>query len=128
MNTSSPVSVPVSHPAQASPLGAVRGGALKGRFRPPGDKSISHRAFIFGLLTRGETTVEGLLEGDDVLRTGKACGDLGAAIERLGPRLSRIRGPGLGALIAPRDTLDFGNAGTGSRLIVGVVGRRRVTA
>jgi 3-phosphoshikimate 1-carboxyvinyltransferase len=122
------VSVPLLHPAQASALSAVRGGALKGRFRPPGDKSISHRAFIFGLLTRGETTVEGLLEGDDVLRTGKACGALGAAIDRLGPGRWRIRGPGLGALLAPTDILDFGNAGTGSRLMMGVVGGHGITA
>jgi 3-phosphoshikimate 1-carboxyvinyltransferase len=122
------VSVPLSHTAQASPLSAVPGGALKGRFRPPGDKSISHRALIFGLLTRGETMVEGLLEGDDVLRTGQACGALGAAIDRLGPGRWRIRGPGLGALLAPTDTLDFGNAGTGSRLMMGVVGGHGITA
>ena len=54
-------------------LSAHRNGPLRGRVRPPGDKSISHRAFIFGLLTRGLTEIEGLLEGDDVLRTGEAC-------------------------------------------------------
>ena len=106
----------------------MRGPALRGRFRPPGDKSISHRAFLFGLLTCGETAVEGLLEGDDVLRTGKACEALGAAVERLAPGRWRIRGPGLGALVPPRDTLDFGNAGTGSRLMMGVVGGHGVTA
>ena len=116
------------HPAQACPLRAIRGPALKGRFRPPGDKSISHRAFIFGLLACGETTVEGLLEGDDVLRTGKACEALGAAIERLAPGRWRIRGPGLGALPAPLERLDFGNAGTGSRLIMGVVGSHGIAA
>ena len=72
--------------------------------------------------------VEGLLEGDDVLRTGEACKALGAAIERLAPGRWRIRGPGLGALVAPRDTLDFGNAGTGSRLMMGVVGSHGITA
>ena len=81
-----------------------------------------------GLLTCGETTVEGLLEGDDVMRTGKACEALGAAIERLAPGCWRIRGPGLGALLAPRETLDFGNAGTGSRLMMGVVGGHGITA
>ena len=54
----------------ASPLSAHRNGPLRGRVRPPGDKSISHRAFLFGLLTRGLTRIEGLLEGEDVLRTG----------------------------------------------------------
>ena len=72
--------------------------------------------------------VEGLLEGDDVLRTGEACKALGAAIERLAPGRWRIRGPGLGALLAPREALDFGNAGTGSRLMMGVVGGHGVTA
>ncbi len=117
-----------SHAGEAAPLRAVRSPALSGRFRPPGDKSISHRAFLFGLLTCGETAIEGLLEGDDVLRTGKACEALGAAIERLAPGRWRVRGPGLGALLPPRDTLDFGNAGTGSRLMMGVVGGHGITA
>ena len=112
----------------ASPLSAKRARPLKGRVRPPGDKSISHRAFLFGLLACGETRVEGLLEGDDVLRTGKACQALGAVTERLGPGQWRIRGPGLGALLAPREKLDFGNAGTGSRLMMGVVGGHGITA
>ena len=110
------------------PATARAGGPLRGRLRPPGDKSISHRAFIFGLLTIGETRIEGLLEGDDVLRTGEACKALGAAIERTGPGAWRVRGAGLGSLLAPRATLDFGNAGTGSRLMMGVVGGHAVTA
>jgi 3-phosphoshikimate 1-carboxyvinyltransferase len=122
------VSVSLSRAVPASPLSAVRGRALEGRVRPPGDKSISHRAFIFGLLCCGETMVEGLLEGDDVLRTGQACKALGAAIERLGPGRWRIQGPGLGALLAPGGTLDFGNAGTGTRLMMGVVGGHGITA
>lgn len=122
------MSVSLLHSGEASPLRAARSPALAGRFRPPGDKSISHRAFIFGLLACGETNVEGLLEGDDVLRTGKACEALGASIERLAPGRWRIRGPGLGALLSPRDTLDFRNAGTGSRLMMGVVGSHGITA
>jgi 3-phosphoshikimate 1-carboxyvinyltransferase len=118
----------LSHSTKAAPLRAKRGRALRGRFRPPGDKSISHRAFIFGLLTCGETQVDGLLEGDDVLRTGRACAALGAAIERLAPGRWRIRGPGIGALPPPGETLDFGNAGTGSRLMMGVVGSHGITA
>jgi 3-phosphoshikimate 1-carboxyvinyltransferase len=102
--------------------------ALAGRFRPPGDKSVSHRAFLFGLLARGETSIEGLLEGDDVMRTGQACAALGAAVERLAPGRWRVRGPGLGALLPPAGALDFGNAGTGSRLMMGVVGGHGVTA
>ena len=55
-----------------APLRAKRSGPLNGRIRPPGDKSISHRALMLGALAVGETTVEGLLEGDDVLRTAEA--------------------------------------------------------
>ena len=61
-----------------SPVASRPGTALKGRLRVPGDKSISHRSMIFGLLSIGETRVEGLLEGDDVLRTAEACRALGA--------------------------------------------------
>ena len=57
----------------APALVARAGGPLRGRVQPPGDKSISHRALILGLLCLGETTIEGLLEGDDVLRTAAAC-------------------------------------------------------
>ena len=103
-------------------LSAHRNGPLRGRARPPGDKSISHRAFIFGLLTRGVTQIEGLLEGDDVLRTGEVCKALGATIERHGEGRWSVSGPGLGSLVAPRAPLDFGNAGTGARLMMGVVG------
>jgi 3-phosphoshikimate 1-carboxyvinyltransferase len=101
---------------------------LRGRARPPGDKSISHRAFLLGLLSVGETRVEGLLEGEDVLNTGRACSALGAKIERLGEGRWSILGAGLGSLLEPRETLDFGNAGTGSRLMMGVVGGHGVTA
>jgi 3-phosphoshikimate 1-carboxyvinyltransferase len=96
--------------------------------RPPGDKSISHRAFLLGLLAVGETRVTGLLEGEDVLNTGRACAQLGARIERLGEGSWSIRGMGLGSILEPRETLDFGNAGTGSRLMMGVIGGHGVTA
>jgi 3-phosphoshikimate 1-carboxyvinyltransferase len=89
---------------------------------------MSHRALIFGLLCIGETHIEGLLEGEDVLHTGAACRALGASVERLGPGRWRVQGSGLGSLLAPRDTLDFGNAGTGSRLMMGVVGGHGITA
>lgn len=112
----------------SSPLTAARSGPLTGRVRPPGDKSISHRAFIFGLLTVGTTEVSGLLEGDDVLRTGAACRALGARIERLGEGRWRVDGLGVGSIMSPEETLDFGNAGTGSRLMMGVVGGHGVTA
>ena len=106
----------------AQPLRAERSGPLNGRVRPPGDKSISHRALIFGLLCRGVTSIEGLLEGDDVLRTGGACKALGARVERRGEGRWTVAGAGLGSLLAPVHDLDFGNAGTGARLMMGVVG------
>jgi 3-phosphoshikimate 1-carboxyvinyltransferase len=106
----------------------MRSGPLVGRLRPPGDKSMSHRAFLFGTLARGATLASGVLEGDDVLRTAAACQALGARIERMGEGRWRIEGPGLGALLTPSQTLDFGNAGTGSRLTMGLVGGHAVTA
>ena len=115
-------------PHAARPLCAQRNGPLRGRARAPGDKSISHRAFLFGLLARGETRIEGLLEGEDVLRTGEACRALGAQIDRLGEGRWSVIGPGLGSLLAPREALDFGNAGTGARLMMGVVGGHPIRA
>ena len=115
-------------PQGAGHLSASRSGPLRGRFKPPGDKSISHRSFILGLLSVGETRIEGLLEGEDVMRTGEACRALGALIERRGPGAWSVRGTGVGSILAPRATLDFGNAGTGSRLMMGVVGGHAVTA
>jgi 3-phosphoshikimate 1-carboxyvinyltransferase len=109
-------------------LTALPAGPLRGRVRPPGDKSISHRALILGLLTRGTTTIEGLLEGEDVLRTAAACAALGASLEHRGPGQWQVRGVGIGALLAPERPLDFGNAGTGTRLMMGVVAGHPVTA
>ena len=118
----------MSSQESSQPLTARKSGPLKGRVRPPGDKSISHRAFLFGLLTRGVTEIDGLLEGDDVMRTGEACRALGAIVERRGPGRWSVSGLGIGSLLAPRETLDFGNAGTGSRLMMGVVGSHPITA
>src|SRR5918998_1206574 len=111
-----------------APVTARAGAALKGRLRVPGDKSISHRALIFGLLAIGETRIEGLLEGDDVLRTAAACRALGAAVTREAPGRWRVRGAGIGGLTEPADALDFGNAGTGSRLMMGVAGSHPITS
>jgi 3-phosphoshikimate 1-carboxyvinyltransferase len=111
-----------------SPLAAHPGGPLKGRVRPPGDKSISHRALILGALAVGPTLIEGLLEGADVLATAGAIAQLGARVEHLGPGKWRVHGTGVGALLPPRQTLDFGNAGTGTRLMIGVVAGHGITA
>lgn len=112
----------------AEPLQTRPSGPLTGRMRPPGDKSISHRALIIGLLAVGRTRIEGLLEGDDVLRTATACRAFGARVERLGPGVWQVDGMGVGSLLQPREPLDFGNAGTGARLMMGVVGGHAITA
>lgn len=104
------------------PASSERAAPLKGRVRVPGDKSISHRAMIFGLLAVGETRISGLLEGEDVLRTAEAARALGAHVVRDGEGLWRVHGVGVGGLAQPARTLDFGNAGTGSRLMMGVCG------
>ncbi len=101
----------------AAGLSARRGGPLKGVVRAPGDKSISHRALILGALANGVTEIEGLLEGDDVLRTAAAMRAFGAAVEQLGP--GRWRVTGQGGFSEPADVVDCGNAGTGVRLIMG---------
>lgn len=99
--------------------------ALKGRARVPGDKSISHRALIMGGLAVGETTITGLLMGEDVLRTAAVMGALGAQVAESkgtdGAPLWTVRGRGIGGLSEPADVLDMGNSGTGARLIAGLV-------
>lgn len=87
----------------------------------PGDKSISHRGLILGALAVGETLLEGLSEGDDVLRTAAAMGHLGARVDREGDHVWRVRGVGVGGLREPVTALDMGNSGTGMRLLMGVV-------
>ena len=114
--------------AAPSPLTARRAGALKGRVRVPGDKSISHRALIFGALTVGETRISGLLEGEDVINTAKAMRALGATVERTGEGAWRVHGVGVGGFREPDGVLDFGNSGTGCRLVMGVVAGCPITA
>ena len=103
------------------PLTARRSGPLKGRVRVPGDKSISHRALIFGALAVGETRISGLLEGEDVLNTGKAMRALGAKVERTGEGAWRFTASASAGFAQPEAPLDFGNSGTGCRLVMGAV-------
>jgi 3-phosphoshikimate 1-carboxyvinyltransferase len=112
---------------EAQALSAQSAGPLRGRVKPPGDKSISHRALILALLSLGGTQIEGLLESSDVLATAAACAALGAAVERQGAGRWHVRGCGIGTLLAPRETLDFGNSGTGLRLMMGVAGSHAMT-
>ncbi|HVX91652.1 MAG TPA: 3-phosphoshikimate 1-carboxyvinyltransferase [Xanthobacteraceae bacterium] len=111
-----------------TPLSARRGGPLTGRIRVPGDKSISHRALILSAMTVGESTVAGLLEGEDVLNTAQAMRDLGARLTRGEDGLWRIHGVGVGGFATPEKPLDFGNSGTGCRLVLGAVAGCPITA
>src|SRR5256714_4553654 len=111
-----------------APLAARRSGPLRGRARVPGDKSISHRALILGALTVGETAITGLLEGEDVINTGRAMRALGAKVERTGPGAWRISGVGVAGFAEPAAPLDFGNSATGCRLVIGAVAGCPITA
>jgi 3-phosphoshikimate 1-carboxyvinyltransferase len=96
--------------------------------RVPGDKSISHRALILGALSVGETRISGLLEGEDVLNTAQAMRALGAKVERHGDFAWTVHGVGVGGFAQPAATLDFGNSGTGCRLVMGAVAGCPITA
>jgi 3-phosphoshikimate 1-carboxyvinyltransferase len=103
-------------------------GAIKGTTNVPGDKSISHRALMFGALTEGETIVSGLLEGEDVLHTADAMRAMGAKIEKGGDGLWRTNGVGIGNLKQPKTNLEMGNSGTSTRLLIGLVGGHGIEA
>ncbi len=107
-------------------LRARPGASLRGRIRVPGDKSISHRALLFGALAEGRTTVTGLLEGDDVLATGRAMQAFGATVSRTGDGAWTV--DGRGGFQTPADVIDCGNAGTGVRLIMGAAAGFPITA
>jgi len=97
-------------------LSAVPGGALRGHVAVPGDKSISHRALILGGLAEGETRIEGLLEGRDVLDTAAAVRALGAQVARVAEATWVVRGA---PWCTPDGPIDCGNSGTGARLLMG---------
>lgn len=94
---------------------------LRGTVRVPGDKSISHRALMFAGLAVGETRIQGLLEGDDVLCTAAAMRALGAEVIQEAPGQWRVAGRGIGGLVEPDDVLDMGNSGTTARLLCGIL-------
>jgi len=102
-------------------LTARRSSSLSGEIIAPGDKSISHRAVIFGALAAGETRIEGLLEGDDVLATIGAMGQLGATLAHEGAGMWRVTGVGKRGFSTPDHALDFGNSGTAARLVMGAI-------
>jgi 3-phosphoshikimate 1-carboxyvinyltransferase len=114
--------------AAPTPLEARSSGPLTGKVRVPGDKSISHRALILGALAVGETRISGLLEGEDVLNTAKAMRALGAKVQRIGDFAWSVRGVGVTGFAQPEAPLDFGNSGTGCRLVMGAVAGCPITA
>src|SRR5271168_789735 len=114
--------------SQTTPLTARHGAPLKGHVRVPGDKSISHRALILGAFAVGTTRISGLLEGEDVLNTAKAMRAMGARVERTGPGTWQVDGVGVAGFATPDAPLDFGNSGTGCRLVMGAVAGCPITA
>src|SRR5712671_5330308 len=113
----------------AMPLVASRPAApLSGTISVPGDKSISHRALMFGALAIGHTEIRGLLEGEDVLATAAALRAMGADIVREADGQWRVDGVGLGGLAEPGDVIDLGNSGTAARLLLGILATHPFTA
>lgn len=110
------------------PLTSNRVSRFSGVTKVPGDKSISHRALMFGALTVGETIVSGLLEGEDVLHTADAMRAMGAQIEKGADGLWRIYGVGIGGLQQPSTPLEMGNSGTSTRLLIGLVAGHPIEA
>ena len=107
--------------ADGDGAGAVEPEPLRGRVRVPGDKSISHRSLMLSALAVGESRVEGLLEGEDVLATAAAMRAMGATIDRDDDGVWRVSGVGVGGLLQPAGALDMGNSGTAARLLCGIL-------
>lgn len=112
----------------ARPMTSRKSGPLMGLALVPGDKSISHRALIFGAMAVGQTRITGLLEGQDVLDTAKAMSAFGAEVHRLGEGEWTVHGVGVGGFREPEDVIDCGNSGTGVRLIMGTMATSPLTA
>jgi 3-phosphoshikimate 1-carboxyvinyltransferase len=116
------------HQVAPSPAAFKSNGPLSGRVTVPGDKSISHRSLMLSALAVGESTVEGLLEGEDVLATAAAMRAMGATIARDDSGRWTIHGVGVGGLLQPGQALDMGNSGTSTRLLMGLVASHPITA
>ena len=113
---------------KAHPMIAHKSGPLKGEALVPGDKSISHRALIFGAMAVGETKITGLLEGQDVLDTASAMRAFGAEVTQHAQGAWSVRGVGVGGFREPADVIDCGNSGTGVRLIMGAMATTPISA
>ncbi|MDP4063807.1 3-phosphoshikimate 1-carboxyvinyltransferase [Rhodobacteraceae bacterium IMCC1933] len=110
------------------PMTSHESGPLRGQADVPGDKSISHRSLILGALSLGETRIQGLLEGDDVLDTGKAMQAFGAEVINHGGGSWSVHGVGVGGFAEPDHVIDCGNSGTGVRLIMGAMATSPIAA
>ncbi|MEM9584729.1 MAG: 3-phosphoshikimate 1-carboxyvinyltransferase [Pseudomonadota bacterium] len=110
------------------PMISAKAGPLEGVANVPGDKSISHRSLILGALSVGETRINGLLEGQDVLDTGKAMQAFGAQVTDHGGGAWSVHGVGVGGFAEPDRVIDCGNSGTGVRLIMGAMATTPITA
>jgi 3-phosphoshikimate 1-carboxyvinyltransferase len=117
----------VSHAVAPKPLTSHKSGPLTGKVRVPGDKSISHRALMFGAIATGRTQITGLLEAEDVINTARAVTALGAPAAKSGDTWE-VLGRGVGGLSQPAGNLDFGNSGTGCRLLMGLIAGHDITA
>ncbi|WP_120504272.1 3-phosphoshikimate 1-carboxyvinyltransferase [Sulfitobacter mediterraneus] len=110
------------------PMTSTACGPLTGVAEVPGDKSISHRSLILGAMAVGETTINGLLEGQDVLDTAKAMRAFGAEVTDHGGGSWSVQGVGVGGFAEPENVIDCGNSGTGVRLIMGAMATSPITA
>ncbi|MEM6811261.1 MAG: 3-phosphoshikimate 1-carboxyvinyltransferase [Pseudomonadota bacterium] len=108
-------------------LSAQKANSLKGTATIPGDKSISHRSLMFGGIAVGETIIHGLLEGEDVIATANAMRAMGASIEKDQEGVWHCHGVGIGGLQEPSETLDMGNSGTSTRLLMGLIGGHNIS-
>jgi 3-phosphoshikimate 1-carboxyvinyltransferase len=113
---------------EAQPMMSEKSGPLRGTALIPGDKSISHRALIFGAMAVGQTSITGLLEGQDVLDTASAMRAFGATVTRHGEGAWTVNGVGVGGFQEPADVIDCGNSGTGVRLIMGTMATTPISA
>ena len=118
----------MSSQSAPTPITAHASTALKGEAQVPGDKSISHRALILGALTVGETRITGLLEGEDVLDTGRAMRAFGAEVTRDEGGTWHVHGLGVGGFAEPEQVINCGNSGTGARLIMGAMATSPISA
>lgn len=104
---------------------ARKGQPLQGSLAIPGDKSVSHRAVMFAALADGTSTIEGFLEGEDTRATARIFSQMGVRMETPSPSRRVVHGVGVDGLQPPQGPLDCGNAGTGMRLIAGVLAGQR---